>query len=245
MSISKKKILCLQEEHSARRLWVKRYTSGPRHWRLAALNGVVKALRLPALQAPPGLAGRAVKDIEKRRLSDLASKGVRVPEVVAEGPDELLLSDLGETLAVRLRKTTEQQADVLVRAAIEAIAAAHQRGAYLGQPQARNIAVDEQDRIGFLDFEEDPGEVMSIPLAQCRDWLLFASGTVRHLPFTDQSFAAALCTGMRDADREVVIALRESLDRLGAVRALSSKLGHRARGLSAAIDALRAAVADA
>ncbi len=243
MSIKKKKILCLQQEHPQRRLWVKRFTGGARRWRLAALNSVVKMLRLPALQAPPGRSGQAVKAIEKRRLSELHAGGVRVPEVIAEGPNELLLSDLGPTLAVRLRKASDRQALALLQASVDAIAAAHRTGCYLGQPQARNIAVDEQGRVGFLDFEEDPAEVMSVPLAQCRDWLLFASGTVRHLPVSEREFAAALRVGIGDADPQVLDALRDSLARLGPVRAIASKLGRRARGLSAAIDALRGAVA--
>ena len=221
---------------------MKRYTSGPRHWRLALLNGVVKALRLPALQAPPGRAGAAVREIEKRRLLELADKGVRVPEILAEGKEELLLSDLGLTLALRLRKADAAQAQALLQASIDAVAAAHRAGTYLGQPQARNIAVDEQDRIGFLDFEEDPGEVMSLAHAQCRDWLLFASGTVRHLPSGELRFADALRSGLANAQPQVIEALGTTLDRLGSVRVIASKLGRRARGLSAAIDALQAAL---
>ena len=206
------------------------------------LNLVVGWLDLPVLKAPPGRSGDAVFQIEQRRLRQLTGQGVRVPQIVASGRQELLLSDLGTTLALRLRKADPDSAQRLFARTVAALADAHQRGAYLGQPQARNVVVDEEDRIGFIDFEEDPGEVMSLAQAQCRDWLLFASGTVRHLPFSDARVSEALAMGLARADPAVRSALAHNLRRLGWVRAISSRLGRRARGMASAIDALGAAL---
>ncbi len=224
------------------RVWVKRYSSGSRRWRMHLLNWVVGWMQLPALRAPLGGGAEHSCAVELRRLSELAALGVRVPRVIASSKRELLLSDLGTTLALQLRQADQISAAHLYLSAIAAIARAHAAGTYLGQPQARNIVVDAQQRIGFIDFEEDPAEVMTLAEAQCRDWLLFASGTLRHLPFADERISDGLRSGLSQADPAVRAALAASLQRLQPVRQISARLGRRARGMAAAIDALRSAL---
>lgn len=40
--------------------------------------------------------------------------------------------------------------------------------------------LDDSSCVGFIDFEEDPLEVMSLPQAQARDWLMFAFGMAKY-----------------------------------------------------------------
>ena len=175
--------------------WLKRYQGGARRWRLALLNGVVRLLRVPALQASPPRAGDDLRQLEQRRLEALAAKGVHVPTILRSGPGELLLSDLGPTLAARLLAgDTAERLRLLGETAL-AIAAVHRRQVCLGQPLGRNITVDDAGRIGFLDFEDDPLEVMTLAQAQCRDWLFLAAGSLRHarsVPTAELSRALSL-----------------------------------------------------
>lgn len=164
-----------------RRAWLKRYPAGRRRLRLGMLDATAQGLGLDPLRPPPHRGGGEALGIEKRRIEQLAALGVHVPEVIGEGEETLLLSDLGPTLSSRLRacRGDPERTDALVSSAISAIADVHLRGGYLGQPWPRNMTYDE-GRIGFLDFEEDPLEVMGVEQAQARDWLLFIHGATRY-----------------------------------------------------------------
>lgn len=224
----------------AGRGWLKRYEAGPRRLRLWLLNRVVAWLRVPSLRAAPARCGDAARQLEQRRLVELAEREVRVPQVLQSGESELLLADLGPTLAARLRGAGQPRRLQLLAQAAEAIAATHARGACLGQPLARNITVDDAGRVGFLDFEEDPLEVMTLGQAQCRDWLLFAAGSVRHAGDASiADLAGALAVGLIQARPEVRVELADALHRLRPVGRLSAMLGKRARGIHLAIEALR------
>ena len=224
--------------------WLKRYQGGARRWRLALLNGVVRLLRVPALQASPPRPGDDLRQLEQRRLEALAAKGVHVPTILRSGPGELLLSDLGPTLAARLLAgDTAERLRLLGETAL-AIAAVHRRQVCLGQPLGRNITVDDAGRIGFLDFEDDPLEVMTLAQAQCRDWLFLAAGSLRHarsVPTAELSRALSL--GLIQAQPAVRAELAQSLRRLGWLGWISARLGRRARGLTVAIDGLLGALA--
>src|SRR5690606_20235183 len=116
----------------------------------------------------------------------------------------LCVSDMGRTLAAQLRETAGDAAatDALARAAVSAIAAAHARGAYLGQPLPRNMTFGA-DGIGFLDFEEDPLEVMTLEQAQARDWVLFAFGMAKYYDRRPDALADIISEAVRIAPGEV------------------------------------------
>ncbi|MCR6700617.1 MAG: serine/threonine protein phosphatase [Dokdonella sp.] len=160
-----------------RAVWLKRYGHQRRRLAHRALDFTARQLDLEPLRPDRVESAEEAKSIEARRLGELAGRGLRVPSVLADGADVLLLSDVGASLSVRLRELAGRPAavDRLVAGAVDAIAQAHRRGVYLGQPLPRNLTVDA-DGYGFIDFEEDPGRVMSLDSAQARDWLLFASG---------------------------------------------------------------------
>ncbi len=112
-------------------------------------------------------------DREVRILRALAAKGVRVPEVVAQGDDWLALSDLGDSLRVQMgRATSPAELRGLVLSAAHALRHLHANGAWHGSPLVRNLA-GELHRIGFIDFEEDPAARMSEEACMARDVLLF------------------------------------------------------------------------
>lgn len=243
MTIGQKEALdCLQLENQPVRLWLKRYTSRPRRWRLAALAWLTRLLDLPALTPPPHAGGELGRKTEERRLRALARAHVRVPQIHASGPAVLMLTDMGETLAQRLGRADPQERLRLAQRAVDAIAKVHAQGLYLGQPLARNITVDQQDQIGFLDFEEDPAIVMSTQQAQCRDWLIFVSGTIRHLQPLEDDLAAMLARGWQQADPAVIACLRSSVARLGFLPTLSSVFGKRGRALGRGLRCLEGAL---
>jgi tRNA A-37 threonylcarbamoyl transferase component Bud32 len=219
--------------------WRKRYADDRRAWALGAMAAVARLLHEPPLRPPPRHDPRTMRSIEAGRLRKLQALGIRAPQVLGEGPDWLLLSDLGPTLSSRLRAAQGDRnvVDGLVRGAIEAIAAAHGRDAYFGQPLPRNLTV-EDGHVGFLDFEEDPLEVMTLAQAQARDWLLFAYGVARYYDDRPQALAELLREGLACVPVQAAHQARQAARRLRPLALLARRLGREARALGHAVFAL-------
>lgn len=227
-----------------RAVWLKRYRHRRRRLAHRALDFTVRQLDLEPLRPDRVESAEEAKRIEARRLGELAGRGLRVPSVLADGTDVLLLSDVGASLSLRLRELADRPAavDRLVAGAVDAIAQAHRRGVYLGQPLPRNLTVDA-DGYGFIDFEEDPGRVMSLDSAQARDWLLFASGVARRYEGRGaQALGGLLASGLDGAREPVVGQVAHAARRLHFLERLTRPFGSRARALGEAVAALRHAL---
>lgn len=222
--------------------WLKRYGNDSRRLRLRALDWLVRKLGVPSLRPPPRHTGDDARRTEQRRLQELASSRVNVPRVLGEGNSFLVLSDMGETLSSLLRQADANEAERLIGAAVDAITAVHRAGMYLGQPLARNITLDAAGRIGFLDFEEDPGEIMSLVQAQARDWLIFSAGAARHVPFDEARLAVIIGRALEQEPDELRGLLHASVGRLGFLRPLTARLGRRAAGIGKAVSSLQRAM---
>jgi len=228
-----------------RSAWIKHYARGRRRLSLGTLDLVARRLDLASLRPPPHHGGAKAKAIERRRIAELRAQGVRVPEVLGENGDTLLLGDMGESLSARLRAAAAdpRALDALTRMVIEAIADAHLRGAYFGQPVPRNITIDAQGAVGFIDFEEDPLEVMALEQAQARDWLLFAFGMSKHYDDRPEALADMLGMALRIEPRAVGRHARQVSRRLHGLARAIGRLGHSARSFAHAVFAIHGATA--
>lgn len=229
-----------------RRAWIKSYPDGgTRRFSLAVLDAIARRLGLGALRPPPHRNGRKAKDTEARRLRELHAQGVLVPALLGEDETTLRLGDLGPSLAMKLREAGDDhgRVDALTRAAITAIGVAHQRGAYFGQPLPRNIAVDDAGNIGFLDFEEDPLEVMTLEQAQARDWVLFTFGIAPYYDDRPDALIGMLNQAFREDPVDVGLHARAVGDRLHWLERPLRRLGRSARALAHSIFAIRSAAA--
>ncbi|CAN7687429.1 hypothetical protein LJR084_005619 [Variovorax sp. LjRoot84] len=168
------------------RVWLKK--AGPPHGKLGyhLMAAVAGLLRLDVLTPVPNPGGEAAIATEARRLRALGAAGLRVPAVLAQQPDGLLISDLGESgrPPVVLQERLDQAAAAgpvallsVWREGLAAIATVHAHGAYLSQAFDRNLVQCPDGVIGYIDFEDDPRE--TLPLAECqvRDWLSYLHST--------------------------------------------------------------------
>ncbi|KLI99792.1 hypothetical protein [Luteimonas sp. FCS-9] len=228
---------------AGREAWLKAYEAGDsRKLTLGMLDAIARGLEINALRPPPHPGGGQAKEIEARRLVELEALGVHVPRVLGEGASTLLLSDIGTTMAARLRAAggDADAIDALTRQVIDAIADAHARGAYFGQMVPRNITIDDDGRVGFIDFEEDPLEVMSLPQAQARDWLLFAFGIAKYYDGRTDALADMLAPALRGEPDEVA----RQAGQVGRLRGLARRmqwLGRSARHIAHSILVVHAA----
>ena len=167
------------------RVWLKK-AAAPRHGRLGyrLLALLAGALRLDVLTPVPNPGGAAAIATEARRLRQLRAAGLRVPAVLAEQPDGLLLSDLGGRPGATVLERLEGAAAVgpaallaVWREGLDAIAGVHARGQYLSQAFARNLVRCPDGVVGCLDFEDDPGATLGLAQCQARDWLSYLHST--------------------------------------------------------------------
>jgi hypothetical protein len=181
------------------RVWLKK--AGPRHGKLryralAAMSGL---LRLDVLTPVPNPGGEAAIAIEARRLRQLRDAGLRVPAVLAQQADGLLIADLGESgrPAVALHERLDQAAAAgpaallaVWRDGLDAIALVHSRHTYLSQAFDRNLMQCPDGVIGYIDFEDDPGATLSLAECQTRDWLSYLHSTAMRLDAASPHSAA-------------------------------------------------------
>jgi tRNA A-37 threonylcarbamoyl transferase component Bud32 len=216
------------------RAWLKQYGESSRVVALGLLNFIATRFQLDALRPPPHRGGDAARRTEARRLAELQAQGVNVPHVIGSGHAALVLGDNGTSFNTCLRQADDAGRDALVAAAMKAIAAAHAKGAYFGQPLPRNLTWDGQ-HIGFIDFEEDPLEVMDLAQAQARDWLMFGYGVAKYYEHRPAQLQALMAAAMDGAARPVLAHAHEVSGRLQRLARYSMKMGRSARALAHAI----------
>jgi hypothetical protein len=171
-------------------VWLKK--AGPRHSmaRYRVLGLLAWLTRLQVLRPVPNLGGSAAIATEARRLHSLAVLGLRVPEVLAQQPEGLLLRHLGRPGEATPSFDGEMQAAsaagpqaVLARwqEGLAALQAVHARGACLSQAFARNLVRCPDGVLGFIDFEDDPLASLPLALCQARDALCYVHSTALYL----------------------------------------------------------------
>ena len=128
-----------------RRIWIKQAVPAKQKgWHhLQRFLATITGIALLRPTVSPG--GKEGLETEANTLRKLSERGILVPDLVGVTED---------WIAIGLAKL-------------------HQAGVAHGAPLLRNLTIRDDDKIGFIDFEEDPNERMPIIDAQARDILLF------------------------------------------------------------------------
>ena len=105
---------------------------------------------------------------EAERLKVLDAANLRVPLIWAEAPGMLALEYVGDDMPGVLRRADPAARRTLARAIARDLAEFHQAGFSHGGAQVRNL-ICQNDAIWRIDFEENIGEALSLPLAQAYD----------------------------------------------------------------------------
>lgn len=159
-----------QSQIAHRRIW---------HW----LGAVVAPLsRNPLLKPTVATGGPEALKAEASRLKKLAALGVSVPQIAAEGEGWIMLNDIGRPLTgwIRDPEVSREDKRTIVKKASEQLALLHGQGLWHGRPAFRDMAYDGQS-FGFLDFEEDPGCILTPAQCMMRDALLYFHSLHRYL----------------------------------------------------------------
>lgn len=158
------------------KVWIRKVGKTVPAWRYKLLGGMASGLKLGALQPVPNPGGRAALAIEARRLRALAASGVKVPRLLAQSDRALMFGNVGSGTILNEVENADDQIGVW-QEGLAAIAGVHAQQQYLSQAFARNMIRADDGSIGFIDFEDDPGEHMPLVLCQVRDYLCYLQST--------------------------------------------------------------------
>jgi tRNA A-37 threonylcarbamoyl transferase component Bud32 len=176
----------------------------------------------PLLQPVPAHGGARAQNTEVQRLKQLAAAGLSVPAVLHQAPDYIALQFLpGESLQNGLTQTPDL-AMGLFEQGLLAIRHVHQQGQYLSQAFARNIMVSS-GQLWFIDFEDDPLEVMDVLQAQTRDWLAYLLSTIWMANAPQEALLQSWHRVFEQLDASTQKRLVQSCDRLVWLRHLSNQ----------------------
>lgn len=157
-------------------VWVRRAGTHNAMWRYHLQNILAHLVGNRLLSATPSQGGQHTIATEVARLRDLSAAGVCVPQCLAQQENGLMMSHLGACNLLKEWKIHQNHPAILLsrwQLGLQAIAAVHHRQQYLSQAFARNMIFIDEKQIGFIDFEDDPGTVLPLPLCQARDWLCY------------------------------------------------------------------------
>jgi tRNA A-37 threonylcarbamoyl transferase component Bud32 len=224
--------------------WLKKAAPARGVFRYHALNFFSWMMRLPLLKAVPQPGGNLAIANEVNRINQLAEAGVMVPEILAHDESWLLIKDVGQSIIKTLKqKHTEQTTrQALFKTCLDAIKALHLNNQYLSQGFIRNMLLDETSgTIAFIDFEDDPMDVMNLAQAQARDVLLLVNSTARFFVEDAEFFNNSIKQFITGHDPEMIEVLRTTANRLQWLTRipLQSLFGHDYQKLKTGILALK------
>lgn len=161
---------------SRRTVWIKRYGTERATWWRHFQASLSRLIPVPYLRPSLRLKAADMAERERRRIRLFSEHGVATPPVLYASSGALVLGDVGTTVYGRLRllRDSDHAAhdDLLVACASE-LGRLHAAGLCHGRPYPRDMFF-AGDRLGFMDFEEEPQTVMPLETAQARDiWLMF------------------------------------------------------------------------
>ncbi|MDI3238695.1 serine/threonine protein kinase [Acinetobacter ursingii] len=181
------------------KVWLKKASTRHSIWIYTPLKWLAKLLHVQALTPVPNYGGKKAIQCEYQRLTALKKLGIKTPQVLAVSHEGILIEDAGssEHEVVQLdhalaRAISSKQRIQLYTDAILAIQSIHAKGSYLSEAFVRNILVDEDHQFTFIDFETDPGELLSLNQCQVRDWLCFIFSSSYRLELTELDQASAI-----------------------------------------------------
>lgn len=157
-------------------VWIKRHGDKGRRMIVAVQNAVARLFRLPFMRPSPVETAEGMVGRDLRRIARFSQAGVPTASVIYSSGGAIVLSDIAPTVHDQLRSlrnTDPSENDRLLVFCCAELGRLHAAGLCHGRPFPRDMFIRDE-RLGFIDFEEEPEVVMPMETAQARDlWLLF------------------------------------------------------------------------
>ncbi len=200
--LSQQKARSFSTEWQGQKVWIKQNEAAVSRF-IPLLTTMISKVSSNPLYYPT-LEPRLPLQREAHRLNLLRDKGFPVPQVLLSRENYLVMTDIGPSVKYWLTEAgipaLERQRVLMACAA--ALAELHQQNRWHGRPALRDLCWDGK-QIGFIDFEEDPHQYLSIDQCMARDVLIFVHGLYRYLPESDPAILLAISEYQRLAPGRV------------------------------------------
>ncbi|MBL8714301.1 MAG: hypothetical protein JNM12_15525 [Alphaproteobacteria bacterium] len=170
-------------EWRGRQVWLKKSVP-PKGTGWTKLQRILAGIiGLPILRPTANPGGAEGLRIETWRSAEFRRAGFIVPEILGQGDTWIAMNDLGEMVERKLQKdlTMDDAARhaLICRCAV-ALAQTHKAGLSHGRGKLNDFVLTPDNKIGFIDFEEDV-DTSGIPLPdrQAREIWLFSCSAAR------------------------------------------------------------------
>jgi hypothetical protein len=143
---------------------------------------------------------------------------------------------------MKANRTDTELIRYLFRTCLSGIKQLHIKGQYLSQGFVRNILkIKDSDEVGFIDFEDDPLDVLSLEQAQARDLLIFVNSTARFFVNDKEFFNQQIDGFLEGHNQEVINSIKDTNQKLLWITKLPFQklLGHDYQKLKLGILALK------
>ena len=195
-----------------------RQARGPlRFWLMQALSS---CSRNPLLKPVPNRGGAIAQQTEVFRLQALQKAGVAVPNLLHVAKDYIVLQRIeGDSLDYCMRSGHYSPVEAFQMGA-HALLDLHAKGQYLSQAFARNM-LNHQGQVVFIDFEDDPLQVMSLQQAQVRDWLSYVLSSIWGSQASHQELMQVWCAVIQRMPKPLLASIQDAVKSLAWMRHLS------------------------
>lgn len=156
---------CVVKRHRA--TWLSPLIAGVKFVRAAVLSWLCWLL-MGERPSSKVLLKNTLQD-EADRLVRLKAAGSSVPSVWFQAPGILVLEYVGQDMPYLIRTATAEGRLKLMATAAQELAHFHRAGFVHGGAQLRNLMIHDDGTATRIDFEENIGEALSLPLAQAYD----------------------------------------------------------------------------
>ena len=166
------------------KVWLKKASKRHSKWLYTLASWAARLFNVQILTPVPNYGGAESIRCEANRIQTLASIGVNVPQILAVSDQGLLIQDISHdgSPLMQLDHALAHEANferrfAFFKQASQEIKKIHLKNNYLSEAFGRNILVDHQLNVSFIDFETDPRTVLDLETCQARDWLCFIFST--------------------------------------------------------------------
>ncbi|MGL4767733.1 MAG: hypothetical protein ACRCV6_06605 [Formosimonas sp.] len=209
-------------EVDGRKMVIKGQEGARNPFRYRMLKTVSTLFRMPVLMPVPAPGGAGAQAIEIKRLTELAQAGVPVPELLHVEPSWIAISYEGERSIGQAIRKNPQPPSVTWEQGLAAILDVHRKGQNLSQVFERN-AMWHDNRVVFIDFEDDPALALGLANAQTRDWLFYLYSTAWMLEITPEQAGKVMFKYLLQDSADVQKIMFDSLGALKWLRHLPAK----------------------
>ncbi|WP_019552676.1 BUD32 family EKC/KEOPS complex subunit [Propionispira raffinosivorans] len=169
-------------EWQGHKIWIKQAEKVKYSIWLRVAKWLSRLIKNPLISPTLEIDGLKALKIEAKRLKFLCTQGVFVPQLLAQGKDWIAISDTGKPVRELLQsnKVKINTKMHILQSTSRALAEMHLKNLYHGRPALKDFTWDGE-KVGFLDFEENSGSILSIQQCMVRDVLIYIHSLFREV----------------------------------------------------------------